>query len=118
MSRILKAVLVCSAIGILNGCVVMPPEHRGYYTSDAITVAPPPVREEIIGVAPAPDYIWIGGYWGWNGNRHEWVQGHWSAPRSGYRWVPHRWEQEGSRWHLHEGHWEQHHDHEEHHERR
>ena len=31
-----------------------------------VMVAPPPPQAEVIGVAPAPGYVWFGGYWGWD----------------------------------------------------
>jgi hypothetical protein len=93
--------LACAA---LAGCVVAP--ARPYYGAEVVAVAPPPPREEFIGLAPAPGYVWIGGYWGWGGGRHEWVGGHWEAPREGYRWAPHVWVREERGWRLHPGHWE------------
>lgn len=89
---------------IASGCIVAPVQP--YYPGEAVAVAPPPPREEVIGVAPAAGYIWIGGYWGWVGGRHEWVGGHWEAPRAGYRWVPHQWVHEERGWRQHPGHWE------------
>ncbi len=69
-------------------------------------VAPPPPREEIIGVAPTPGYIWIGGYWNWVGGRYEWVPGHWAGGRQGYHWVAHQWVRQGDGWRMRPGHWE------------
>lgn len=71
-------------------------------------VAPPPVYEEVITVAPAPGYIWIGGAWFWEGGRHIWHPGYWSAPRVGFYWVPHRWEHVGVSWNFRVGHWGRH----------
>jgi hypothetical protein len=98
------ALLTCIALG---GCVVAGPAGP-YYGGEVVEVAPPPPREEIIGVAPAEGFLWIGGYWGWSGQRHEWMPGHWEAPRPGYRWVPHAWVREERGWRSHPGHWERH----------
>ena len=89
----------------LGGCVVAAPVPR-YYVGATVAVAPPPPREEVIGVAPAPGYVWIGGYWRWSGVAHVWVPGHWVVGRPGYVWVPHRWVRYGGGWRLAEGHWE------------
>jgi WXXGXW repeat (2 copies) len=86
----------------LGGCVVTPPR---VYVGAAITVAPPAPRVEVIGVAPAPGYVWIGGYWNWVGERHVWVPGRWRPGRPGYYWVPHRWVAAGGGWRLEPGHW-------------
>ncbi|HTA64253.1 MAG TPA: YXWGXW repeat-containing protein, partial [Xanthomonadaceae bacterium] len=66
---------------------------------------PPPVQEEVVGVAPGPDYFWIGGVWFWEGGRHVWHPGHWEHNREGFRYVPHHWDNEGGHWHLRGGNW-------------
>ena len=98
VTRCWPALLMAAA---LSSCVVADP-YAGPYTD----VPPPPPRVEVYGVAPAPGWIWMGGYWGWVGGRHEWVPGHWAEPRPGYRWVPHTWVHERGGWHMHEGHWD------------
>jgi hypothetical protein len=97
----LLALLVSAAI---SGCVVVP--DQGHYAGGVVMVAPPPLREEVIGVAPEPGYVWIAGYWSWVGGRHEWVEGHWARGRPGYHWVRHVWVRQGDGWRMHEGHWE------------
>lgn len=70
-----------------------------------VTQRPPPPRREVVTIAPARDYVWIPGYWTWNGQwawvaghwearphpRAVWVTGHWSPRRQGYVWVPGYW---------------------------
>lgn len=98
--------LIASALALfLAGCVVAPAEP---YYGEPVVVSPPPPRVEVIGVAPAPGYVWIGGYWGWTSGRHQWVPGYWAPPRPGYRWAPHRWERRGPNWHERRGRWERH----------
>jgi hypothetical protein len=87
----------------LAGCVVAPAPR--YYGDATVMVAPPPPQVEIVGVAPAPGYVWIGGYWNWVGGRHEWVGGRWEAGRPGYHWVPHRWMAYHGGYRLAQGHW-------------
>lgn len=89
----------------LSGCVVAPAQSP-YVRVEPVLVAPPPPRVEVVSVAPYPGYIWIGGYWTWQGRGHQWMPGHWEAPRAGYRWEPHRWEQQGREWREHPGRWE------------
>lgn len=68
--------------------------------------APPPPRVEVIGVAPGPGYVWVGGEWGWNGG-WAWSSGRWCAPAYGHSvWIGGRWENAGHRgWRHHPGHW-------------
>ena len=71
-----------------------------------VTAAPPPPRTEVIYAAPGPDYIWIGGYWGWRGGRHVWVAGHYERPPRGrHHWVAPRWERRGGTHIFIEGRW-------------
>jgi hypothetical protein len=79
---------------------VGPPVHEVVYesgtTGDPVYVneAPPAPREDVvIGVAPAPGYVWIGGYWARRPSGWVWINGRWSSPpRPGVVWVPGRWE--------------------------
>ena len=67
---------------------------------------PPPDRVEVIVGAPAPDYVWMRGYWRWERNDFFWVPGHWVPVERGYhKWVPGHWTQKHHRWYWVEGHW-------------
>ncbi len=104
--RVFGTLLIAASVATvfgLTGCVVEPIRPR--FVGEVVTVAPPPAQVELIGVAPAPGYVWMGGYWSWVGGRHVWVAGHWDAPRPGFYWEPHAWVHTGSGWHLREGHW-------------
>ncbi len=92
-----------TALAALAGCVVAP--ARPYAAADVVTVEPPAVAEEAVGVAPGPGHVWVGGYWRWNGARHVWVPGSWVVGRPGYRWEPHAWLRVGGGWRFREGHW-------------
>ena len=104
--RWLAAAVIAIGGLLLGGCVVEPAQP--YYVSEPVMVAPPPPRVEVVGVAPAPGYIWIEGFWGWSGRHHEWRPGHWEAPRPGYSWRPHQWQRDGSHWRERRGYWERH----------
>ena len=87
----------------LSGCVVVP--DQGHYPGGIVMVAPPPQREEVMGVAPSTGYVWFGGYWNWVGGRYEWVAGRWAPGRPGYHWVDHQWVRQGDGWRMKAGHW-------------
>jgi hypothetical protein len=73
-----------------------------YYAS----APPPPLRAEVVGVAPGPGYVWVNGYWGWRGNQHVWIGGSYMRPpRARAVWVAPRWEHRGGRYYFHEGRW-------------
>ena len=68
---------------------------------------PPPQAEVAVGVAPGPNYLWVGGYWTRHQDRWFWVHGRWAArphpnsvwaeghwdrhPRGGYVWRNGHW---------------------------
>jgi hypothetical protein len=106
-ARVILLAAALSSLG-LGGCAVTagPPPHPRH---DYVIVAPPPPpRVEVIGVAPYPGYVWIGGYWTWHApsHSHHWVPGRWEAPRPGHYWEPHRWERHGKEWRERPGRWE------------
>jgi hypothetical protein len=105
--RQLRIALALALTSLLGACVVIPaPRHYGG-GGEVVTVAPPAPQGEVVGVAPGPGFIWIGGFWNWIGGRHVWVGGHWESHRPGHRWVPHQWHRDGPGWRLAPGHWEE-----------
>lgn len=101
--RFLLLTLAATSV-LMSACVVTPVAP---YYDQPVRLPPPPMRQEYPGYAPAPDYVWVSGYWGWGGARYEWMPGRWEAPRHGHIWVPHRWERNGDHWRQSGGRWEQ-----------
>ena len=103
--RVVRIILLAALLGAaLSACVVAP--APGYYSGEVVYAAPPALQYEVVGVAPAPGYFWIGGGWFWEGGRYAWHRGYWSAPRAGYHWVPRTWVRAGGGWRAHGGRWE------------
>jgi hypothetical protein len=52
---------------------------------------PPPRVVRVVPPAPAPEHVWIAGYWYVVGNRYRWHEGYWTRPPyAGAHWVaPH-----------------------------
>jgi hypothetical protein len=49
---------------------------------------PPPPIAEVVGVAPGPGFVWVGGFYHWYGGRWVWNRGHWGRPpHPGAAWV-------------------------------
>ncbi len=104
--KILAIAALCAAS--LSGCVVAPYRPVGYAPGGEVIVASVPPPAPYVEVVPPPPYggaVWLGGYWGWQGNRHVWVGGRYEAPRPGYTWQPHHWVQHNNQWHLEGGAW-------------
>lgn len=68
---------------------------------------PPAPLRDTMSPQPAPDEVWIPGYWAWRDNQQQWIAGHWETPpHPGATWVPPRWEQRGSDWVFVDGYWQ------------
>jgi hypothetical protein len=66
---------------------------------------PPAPIVEYVPAAPYPDYVWLGGFWGWNGGWF-WHAGHYVArPYRGAAWVSGGWVRGGHGWAWHGGRW-------------
>jgi len=49
---------------------------------------PPPPRVYYVPVQPAPDFVWVEGYWYPQGNHYRWHDGYWTrVPYAGAYWV-------------------------------
>ena len=66
---------------------------------------PPAPIAEVIPVNPYPDYVWLGGYWGWNGGWF-WTSGRWGPrPFHGAAWIAGGWARGARGWAWHRGRW-------------
>jgi hypothetical protein len=104
----IRATIAALATLALSACVVAPyPYYSSAYDQPvAVADVPPPAPyAEVVPAIPYVGAVWLSGYWGWSGHRHQWVPGRWEQPRPGYYWRPHRWEPMSGRWHLRGGGW-------------
>lgn len=100
------------ALGV-SGCVVRerevvtaPPPQPAVADEVVVTDAPPPEQTEIIGVAPAPGYVWMSGYYAWRGGRYVWFPGRWARPpRPGVVWIGGHWDRRPHGWVYVGGYW-------------
>jgi hypothetical protein len=60
-------------------------------------VPPPPAVADVVPPAPAPNALWIPGYWTYDGARYTWVAAHWEMPPpNAHAYVVAHWEDRGS----------------------
>ena len=96
----LKKLLIGSALGLLLGV------GAATCAEVIVDVRPPALRHEVRPVRPGARYVWVPGYYRWDGHAHVWEAGRWEVPpRPGVRWVAHRWERRHGRWVFVEGGW-------------
>ena len=68
--------------------------------------APPALPDYDQPPAPADNYMWIPGYWGYGGAGYYWVPGVWIVPPYyGALWTPGYWGWWGGRYRWHAGYW-------------
>ena len=109
MRRIATYVLlVALGSGVLVGSGIVSPASAATEVTVGVLFAPgpPPVAPvEVIGVRPAPGWVWIRGYYAWHG-RWVWIPGHWARVPVGYAaWVPGYWAHRPGGWVWVEGGW-------------
>lgn len=97
------------SIAVVTGSasIIAPVAQAGVNVNLDIGVPPPVPRYEAV-PAPREGFVWIQGFWGWDGNQHVWHEGHWEAQRRGYVYQPARWDRVGDRWRYNEGKWVEH----------
>jgi hypothetical protein len=94
-------------LGLLGCSVSVQRSHRPRVYEDEpqyviVREAPPPIVREHRPPPPSRGYIWIDGYWNWDGHRYVWEPGHWAVPPHGRAvWVAPRYERhEDGYWYL------------------
>jgi hypothetical protein len=101
----IKPTLYAYALLAISSAALAPvPALAQVDVSLVIGNAPPPPRFESIPQA-RPGYVWVPGYWNWNGRRHIWTSGHWEPERMGYQYRPSTWVREADGWRLEPGAW-------------
>jgi len=129
MNRRLSNLLTGLAFGALavgaSACVIResPGVNRGYgygyaqagYQGDVmvgnpspyyVSSMPPEALYETMTTSPGYGYVWIDGYWNWNGYEWVWVSGRWVTEQQGYVYVQpyYDWADDG-RYVYYPGHW-------------
>lgn len=76
----------------IGGSWDVPPEDLEREQTVQAPQAPPPPRVEATPAAPAPQMVWVPGYWQWDGARFVWIAGRWDLPRQqGATWQAPSW---------------------------
>ena len=87
-----------------GAATTLAPQVAAAQVSVSINVGPPPLRYEAV-PAPRRGFVWVPGYWNWEGDRHVWIAGNWVAERHGYIYSQPTWVERGGRWELRRGAW-------------
>jgi hypothetical protein len=98
MKKILLTVMLAAG-GFIGASITAGAQQYIY-----VQTAPPPPPAETEPAMPGPGYVWVGGYYQWNGDDYVWVPGHF-VQHAG-TWCAGQWrhdEQQG--WYFVPGHW-------------
>jgi len=101
---ILAVLLVTSAASAMLAAPFAEAQMRGSVDIRIGTPPPPPRYEPP--PPPRHGFVWVPGYWAWDGYRHVWVGGHWERMRRGYRYAPPVWRQGPDGWRFDGGGWQ------------
>jgi hypothetical protein len=92
--------------GTVYGASSRPPVYYSVQSPPPPPPGPPP-GQQIIPAAPAPNALWIPGYWSYDGYRYTWAVGHWEIPPPNARsYVAAHWENRGNGFAFVEGYWQ------------
>jgi hypothetical protein len=87
-----------AGVAVLAFCCILIPARSpaqfslGISLGVQVDLAPPPLPVYAQPPVPAPDYIWMPGYWAWGPGGYFWVPGAWvQAPEPGLLWTPGYW---------------------------
>lgn len=100
--------VAAAAMTLLGALALCGCPHATYFA--AVRVGPPaPVVYGPVGVAPAPGWIWLDGYYDWVGNGWVWRPGRWARPpHAGWVWRKPYYEPYHNGYRVHQGYWSRH----------
>jgi hypothetical protein len=85
---------------------VFSPASAAIAVNLSVGIAPPPLLVYAQPPIPRPGYLWMPGYWAWNGTAYYWVPGVWVLPpRAGLLWTPPWWGWVDGVYVWHAGYW-------------
>ncbi len=92
-------VALAATCGVGIACAT--PRGRVY-----VRVGPPAPVADVRVVRPGPNYVWVPGYYRWDGRAYRWAAGAWMLPpRPRAVWVPGHWSHTRRGWFYVEGRW-------------
>ncbi len=103
----IKRLLSLAMLGLSLVAFTCAPAQAQIYGGIYVQFGPPAPIVEPVPPPPAPYYVWVPGYWRWDGARYVWSRGRYARPPRGYAvWAPGRWMRHGHEWYWQPGRWE------------
>jgi hypothetical protein len=100
--------LAACVLATASFALTAPPVQAQVSIGVSVTVGSPPPPLPVYDQPPIPGdgYIWVPGYWAWDGSEYYWVPGTWVlAPFTGALWTPGYWGWSDGAYVFHQGYW-------------
>lgn len=105
MNRLCFAMIALASSLVVSACAATVADVGVGYTF-AVERRPPAPLVEVAPPTPGAAYVWVPGYWRWNGYDHSWVRGYWVArPSATVVWLPSGWVHVRGRYRFVPGRW-------------
>src|SRR5579871_1358812 len=110
MRKPIRLLVCASATALMLGAAPIGPiiasAQAQIMASITAGVAPPPLPVYAQPPIPGPGYVWIPGYWAWDGQEYYWVPGYWAAPPAAdLLWTPPYWAWNDGAYDFYPGYW-------------
>ncbi len=106
-------ILVVAAFVFFTGCAskeirtteVRQPVVEKETVVERVQPPAPVARVEVVAPPPSSGYVWVPGYWDWNGREYVWISGRYEIARPESVWVAGRWQRTDTGWQWIPGYW-------------
>lgn len=110
MKKPMRFLVCASAAALILGAapvgVFIAPAQAQVEVSVTAGIAPPLLPIYAQPPIPGPGYLWIPGYWAWNGYEYYWAPGYWALPPAAdLYWTPPYWAWNDGQYVFNAGYW-------------
>jgi len=110
MKKPMRFLICASAVALILGAApigaFVAPAQAQVAVEITAGIAPPPLPVYDQPPIPGPGYVWVPGYWAWNGDEYYWTPGYWATPPAvGLYWTPPYWAFVDGSYDFYPGYW-------------
>lgn len=110
MNKPMRLLICASTVSLILGAAptgaFITPAQAQVADSVSAGVAPPLLPVYAQPPIPGPGYLWVPGYWAWDGQEYYWVPGYWATPPAAdLLWTPPYWAWNDGVYDFYPGYW-------------